>query len=310
MASKQPSKDSIKQKRDDKRRQTTLGVAVVVLLVAVLCVAGFFIWKANSPSGAGSSSSSSQSEERKYAEKEMSEVKVKPTNATETGGFLISKDGINKPIKDVPTISIYMDFMCPACGEVDRDIDDTLIKMVDAGQVNVEIHPEAFLNDESTDQYSSRAAGAAVYVAEHQPDKLLDVVRAFFASGYQPKEASEYKPVSNAMIADQLEKAGVSAQIAQNAIKGTYIPWVNAETSLAASNTKLEHPSGELKGEITTPTFIINGHYWLFDEAWEQTGSPLTSLLKALGITQKEVGTGAKPKLKAGEYPLFPAKSK
>ncbi|MBQ5500194.1 MAG: thioredoxin domain-containing protein [Aeriscardovia sp.] len=295
--------------KSDRKRQTILGVIVVAVLIAVLCVVGYFIWRANRPSSSSSSSTSTSQQERKEAEAELASVKVKPSAALANGGFLVSKNGLNKPISGVPTISIYMDFICPACGEVDRDIDNTLIQMVNAGQVNVEIHPEAFLNDESTDEYSSRAAGAAVYVAQYEPDKLLDVVRAFFASDYQPKESQNYKPVSNAMISAQLEKAGVSAAVAQDAVKGKYVPWVNAQTSMATTDTALEHPSGQLKGEITTPTFIINGHYWLFDEAWSQTGSPLTSLLKAIGLTQDQVGTSTKPKLGSKGEPLFPTAS-
>ncbi|MBO6003800.1 MAG: thioredoxin domain-containing protein [Aeriscardovia sp.] len=310
MAKKKAAADEKKelQLKQDRKRQTILGVIVVAVLVAVLCVVGYFIWKANRTSSSQSSTSTSQ-QERKEAEAELASVKVKPSAALSNGGFLISKNGINKPVSGVPTISIYMDFICPACGEVDRDIDDTLIQMVNAGQANVEIHPEAFLNDESTDEYSSRAAGAAVYVAQYEPDKLLDVVKAFFASDYQPQESQNYKPVSNAQIAAQLEKAGVSTQVAQDAVKGTYVPWVNAQTSLASTDTSLQHPSGQMKGEITTPTFIINGHYWLFDVAWSQTGSPLTSLLKAVGLTQAEVGTSVKPKLGSKGEPLFPTSS-
>ena len=111
------------------------------------------------------------------------------------------------------------------------------------------------------------------------------------------------------MISAQLEKAGVSASVAQDAVKGTYVPWVNAQTSMASTDTALQHPSGQLKGEITTPTFIINGHYWLFDEAWSQTGSHLTSLLKAIGLTQAEVGTSKKPALGSQGKPLFPTSS-
>lgn len=309
MAKKKAATDKKeKEAQIDRKRQTILGVVVVVVLIAVLCIVGYFIWRANTSSSASSSASAVQ-QEKQEAEAELASVKTKPSAALSNGGFLISKNGLNKPVKDVPTISIYMDFICPACGEVDRDIDDTLIQMVNAGQVNVEIHPEAFLNDESTDEYSSRAAGAAVYVAQYEPEKLLDVVRAFFASDYQPKEAQNYKPVSNAMIASQLEKAGVSPEVAKDAVKGTYVPWVNAQTSMAAADPSLKHPSGELKGELTTPTFIINGHYWLFDEAWSQTGSPLTSLLKAIGLTKAQVGTSAKPKLGSKGEPLFPISS-
>lgn len=290
----------------DRKNQTRLGVIVVIVLVVVLCLGGFFIWKANRPQSTSGSSSAATSSASALAAVEA--VKVKPSYATKTGGFVMSKNGIDKPVKGVPTIQLYTDFICPACGDVDRQIDSTLIAMVKAGQINLEMHPDAFLDRSSTDQYSTRSAAAAVYIAQNDPSQFLAVVKAFFEKPYQPEEAENYKPVSDAMIAQQEETAaGVPASMAEASVKGTYTAWVNAESAYTVTRTDLQHPSGEYKGEMTTPTFQINGHYWLFDDAWSQTGSPETALLKAIGLSKQNVGNASvKPELNGTDAPLFP----
>ena len=226
-----------------------LGVIVVVVLVVVLCLGGFFIWKANRPQSTSGSSSAATSSASALAAVEA--VKVKPSYATKTGGFEMSKNGIDQPVKGVPTIQLYTDFICPACGDVDRLIDSTLIAMVKAGQINLEMHPDAFLDRSSTDQYSTRSAAAAVYIAQNDPSQFLAVVKAFFEKPYQPEEAENYKPVSDEMKAQQEETAaGVPTAMAEASVKGTYTAWVNAESAYTVTRTDLQHPSGEYKGEI------------------------------------------------------------
>lgn len=304
LANEQKNQSEIaeQQAAKDRRNQTTLGIAVVVVLALVLCIGGFFIWKSNQPKNTTTSSASALAA--------VEAVKNKPSYATKTGGFIMSKDGIDKPIKGIPTVQLYTDFICPACGDVDRLIDGTLISLVNAGQINLEMHPDAFLNAESTDDYSTRAAAAAIYVAQNEPSKFLDVVRAFFEKPYQPDEASGYKPVTNAMIVAQEEKAGVSSSVAEASVKGLYEDWVNAESQYTVTRSDLRHPTGEYKGQMTTPTFQINGHYWLFDKAWSQTGNPVTALLKAIGLKASDVGNSSiKPKLNGTDAPLFPTSS-
>ncbi|RIY27627.1 disulfide bond formation protein DsbA, partial [Bifidobacteriaceae bacterium WP022] len=36
-----------------------------------------------------------------------------------------------------PTVATYFDPLCPGCGNFNRTVDETLIKMVEAGQINL-----------------------------------------------------------------------------------------------------------------------------------------------------------------------------
>ena len=46
--------------------------------------------------------------------------------------------------EQAPTVEIYLDPLCPACGQVDRILNDTLEKMYEEGQIKIEIHPLNF----------------------------------------------------------------------------------------------------------------------------------------------------------------------
>ena len=87
----------------DQRRTTIIGAVVVIVLVAAVLI-GVSVWRAQHPQSAPSVSV-------EQAKASVEKVKTKPTNVDGNWGYLISKDGINKPIKHVPTVTMYMDFM-------------------------------------------------------------------------------------------------------------------------------------------------------------------------------------------------------
>lgn len=64
----------------------------------------------------------------------------------------MSKNGYNKPVEGVPTVGIYMDFMCPGCGNLNRNLDQDLVKMMDAGQINIDLHIMSFMGPLLVDQ--------------------------------------------------------------------------------------------------------------------------------------------------------------
>ena len=123
-----------------------------------------------------------------------------------------------------------MDPLCPGCGEFNRQTDPTLISLVDAGQINLEIHPMSFMDEYSTDEYSSRATGAILYIASNDdnPDHLLKFISNIYAEDFQPGEASEYKSVKNKALKQQAIDAGVPQSVADKAFNGEYRKWLDA----------------------------------------------------------------------------------
>lgn len=278
----------------DQRNQTLIGVAVIVAVVLVVALIAFFIVRSNQASKPSADSV-------KEAKAAISKVKEKPANANADNGFTISKNGVNKPVSGVPTVSNYMDFICPACAAFEQSAGNDIAKMVQAGQINLDIHPEAFLDRSSTDEYSTRSASAIVYVAEHDPANLLTAIQAMFDPAYQPQEASSYKPTSDKMIAAQLKKAGVKASVADASVKGTYKKWVKAVSSYDPLQEKLWHQHGDFKGQMTTPTLLVNGHYVDLVLAPSQL-SNTQIVTKSIGLDTAEIGNSSVlPSVKTGK---------
>lgn len=277
----QTEREQQEQAARDRRNRQIAGIVVIIALVVALCLAGFFTWRSRQQKA---SRPASLSQARELVEK----VSDKPGNANRTYGFTLSKNGINKPISGVPTVEIYSDFMCPACGIFERATGQYWKAALDAGQVNLDLHPNAFLDMNSTDRYSTRSASAIVYVAQHDPKHLFSALEALYDESYQPQEASDYKPVSNARIADQLVKGGVPRSVADAAVKGTYTKWVGAVANYTVLRKDLQHPSGEFKGQMTTPTLLINHRF--VDLSSVSTGSYVQVVSRALGLPVQDAG--------------------
>lgn len=97
-----------------------------------------------------------------------------PRHATEDYGFLLtaaSADGgddaadAEQPEGLVPVV-IYEDFLCPSCGLLHEQSGELLSSQVAGGLISLEYRPFAFLVNASPDEYSQRAANAAVCVAD------------------------------------------------------------------------------------------------------------------------------------------------
>ncbi|MFD0704518.1 DsbA family protein [Alloscardovia venturai] len=284
------------QAKRERTIQTAIGVAVVVVLVAVIGTVGYFVgrnmWESSVPT--------SQRADSLYSKVEA--VKNKPKNATKDGGFLLSAKGLNKQISNVPTIDEYMDFICPACGTMNRTTHATIESMVSAGQINFVAHPAAFLNASSTDRYSTRSAAFVAYVLDNEPDKGMALIAKLFSTDTQPGEASAYKSVSNADLIKIAQSVGVSDKVAQAAAQGKYEKWIDAISAWDPYREELWNVTGSYKGTMTTPTILINKNYWDYNTLTAKYNTDYVSLLlESIGLTKADVGnSSAKPSIGSG----------
>ena len=288
------AKVQAEQEAKERRQQTILGATVVAVIIVIIAVVAGVIWYKNRPVDTSALKS------------EVDKVAIKPASATDDYGFLISKNGINKPVEGVPTVEFYMDFICPGCGNMERSTGETTTKLVQAGQINLEVHPLSFMDRYSTDNYSTRAAGAAINVAEKDPEHLLAFISAMYAQDFQPQEGSNYVATSDEQIQQQAIKAGVSADVAATITEGQYADWLAAETQVTINRKELANVSGQYKGQVSTPIVTVNGTYW--DWPSVDTGTTLAQgLLKAIGLEESQVGTSTLPSVGATGKPLYPA---
>ena len=170
---------------------------------------------------------------------------VAPASATDSGAVLIGK-----PDAKV-TVTVFLDFMCPFCGQFDRANGSDLAAAVDAGTAKIEMHPMSFLDDSSSGtRYSTRAANAFVTIANHDPATAFAFSQLLFAN--QPAEQSA--GLTDARLAELATQAGAPADVVATFAKQTYQPWV-------AKITQQAFDSG-IKG---TPTVKINGQVFSGD---------------------------------------------
>lgn len=163
------------------------------------------------------------------------------------------------------TLTLYEDFQCPVCRQVEAIIGPTVDGFVEDGTVRVEYRPIAFLDAASTTEYSSRALNAAACVLDERGagafvrmhDLLFDE---------QPPEGTA--GLSNEQLAALAARAGANPEVVAECIDDErFAGWVDAATEQASKD-----------GVNATPTILVDG------EQLQLSGqeSPATTLRDAI----------------------------
>jgi protein-disulfide isomerase len=267
--------------RDKRTRLIFGGLIGAVALVLVLVVVFIIVNNPNS--------------EANLKEK-IHESGETPSLFNEDGSFTVSKNGggKDKAIKGAVNVEIFNDFMCPSCGQFERSYGATLDELVESGKVNLIFHPLAWFDRTSAldangnnDKYSTRAGAAAVYIAQNAPDKYMAFVQSMYSVANQPcegvigteeakrscsrPEGGYDKTVgSDEKIKEHIVEAGISKQIAENAVSGKYENYIRAVSDYISGLKKI-------KG---TPAIFIN------NEEYKLTGKPAEFKEKVLAAAK------------------------
>ncbi len=169
-----------------------------------------------------------------------------------TSSKLVTKEGSSDP---KAVVSLYEDFLCPHCGDFEQKFGPTINQLIDSGAIAADYYMVAILDSPSTQNYSSRAAGAAYCVA----DESKDAFRRFHAALYaqQPGETGGSFPDDSRLV-EVARQAGAGGTVADCINKGKYVPMVQG---LAAAT-----------GIQSTPTIKINGEEFAITEATKPDG--------------------------------------
>jgi protein-disulfide isomerase len=143
------------------------------------------------------------------------------------------------------TVEIYLDFMCPACGQFEQTNGDELDRLIRTGATKVELHPMSFLDRTSRGtKYSTRAANALATVADRAPQHVWAFVRALYDN--QPREGTA--GLSDERIAQLAVEVGIGREAVDAFDELLFEPWVTSVTEAAFAS-----------GVRGTPTVKING---------------------------------------------------
>jgi protein-disulfide isomerase len=156
-----------------------------------------------------------------------------------TSSKLITKPGSSEP---KAVLSMYEDFLCPHCGEFEKQFGASISQLIDTGAVAADYYMVGILDSPRNNNYSSRAGAAAYCVADVSTDAFRRFHAALFAM--QPPETSPSYP-DNARLIEVARQAGAAGSVSDCINSGKYVPMVQG----MAEATKI----------TATPTIKING---------------------------------------------------
>lgn len=176
-----------------------------------------------------------------------------------TSSKVVTQPGTNNP---KAVVTFYEDFLCPACGNFERTFGPTVSKLIDIGAIAADYSMVSILDSQRTQNYSSRAAAAALCVADESIDAFRRFHNHLFDNGIQPDERGTSFP-DNARLIELARQAGVVGKVPDCINSGKYISKVTGEAAAA---------------KITgTPTIKING-----EEYDQSTPQALVDKIKSI----------------------------
>lgn len=196
------------------------------IVIAVIAIIGLGAWAISAAGGDGDP----------YAGQKY----VAPANVGAKGAVTYANDSATDPVKVV----VYEDFQCPFCKMFEDSAGDFLKQSVVDGDITLEWHPLAVLNNASKDRYSTRSLNAAACVLDSTDIKTYIAMHDLLFAD-QPKENT--KGLSDAKLAALAQQAG--AGDLSSCIDGAkFGPWTKKVSEQAISD-----------GLRSTPTIAISG---------------------------------------------------
>lgn len=154
---------------------------------------------------------------------------------------------------NVPNIQVYIDYQCPFCRDFELPNQSQFESWVTKGVATLEIHPISFLDGRGTpNEYSSRAANAAVCVAEYSPNSFFKFNSILFAN--QPEEGTAGP--ENPELVEFTKQAGVTnaGEIESCVNEKRFGTWVS-EITTKALNENIPGTEYRVEG---TPFVLVN----------------------------------------------------
>jgi protein-disulfide isomerase len=242
------------QKKRERRNKVLIqgGVIVAVLAIAALIIG--LIVSNNRPEGPGPQNMASDGIVLTGVDGKIQVV--------ETPALAAGAEPTASALDDSGTVAnivVYVDYLCPFCGQFETTNSDSIRTMVESGAATLEVHPVAILTNKSAGtQYSLRAANAAACVAEYSPEAFFDFNSLLFEN--QPEEGSA--GLTNDELKDFVKQSGASSLSSINScIDDTrFKAWVQASTNRALTE---KVPNSDLDSVTGTPTVLVNGKQYV-----------------------------------------------
>ncbi len=151
----------------------------------------------------------------------------------------------------------YVDINCVHCADFEARHSEQIRSWLDGGDITFEYRTVAYLDRNSSTDYSSRGANAAACVADAAPEAYFDFTRRVFAH----YEQGELDDGGLAALAAEAGAGDVSSCIDG----GTFRPWVDYATAAAQAAAVGGTPTVYVDGEevpnaVTDFETVVQGH--------------------------------------------------
>lgn len=210
--------------------------------------------------------------------------KTGPKYVNQDGSIRIGAEGamdIETPEEELAdvTIDFFYDAACPGCTLYMSHTNQTLKEEISAGNVNVVIRPLTFLNDQTPDDYSKRAAAYMLAVGEYAPEKAWNFFVRLLSEDFVPENpVTDYTPDSK--FIQVMENIGITEEQIEDIEehKEEYLSLAVATTeSFTAPNSKWTRYAND--DGVYIPFILVN-----------KTG---THVNKAIDLSNTEKGLNA-----------------
>ena len=153
------------------------------------------------------------------------------------------------------TIDVYADFLCPICGEFEKQYKGQIEQAINDGKLQVRYHMVPLLNQRSSPPgYSLDSANAALAAAD--AGKFLQFHDALFAN--QPEEGK--RGYDKTQLIQLGKDVGITdPAFAQTVNAGTYDQQLNTAFQQIENDPKLAQDFGGGQTGFGTPTVTANG---------------------------------------------------
>lgn len=239
-------------KRRQKRNRIFIQGGIIVAVIAAVAVVALVIVNSTTTSAVNPKNMASDGI---LFTGDSGTVAPVPTKALKVGADPVPTD--TSALASKVNIVTYIDYACPVCKGFEQANAEQIKSLVASGDASLEIHPISILDRVSLGtKYSSRAANAAVCVANYDPDNYMAVNDALFAQ--QPEENTS--GLDTAALKKLVADAGAdSAEVASCIGDKTFGDWVTSATDLVTSGTLA---SDTVKQFVGTPTVLVNGQLY------------------------------------------------
>ncbi|MDV3127198.1 DsbA family protein [Mycobacterium sp. 21AC1] len=211
-------------KAADRRRNLTIQIGLTAVVVVFAAALVFYIVMTGSKKPDGG---------------EGKAVRVASSN-------VVTNEGTADP---KVVLGLYEDFLCPACGQFERQFGPTISKLIDAGAIAADYHMVAIL-DKQGGGYSSRAGNAAYCVADESNEAFRRFHTALFSPELQPAEGGSIYP-DNARLIELARQAGAAGGVPDCINNNRYVEMVQGMAAATGINST---PTIRINGEDYNPT--------------------------------------------------------